>query len=333
MTVDGGDPDSGTIDAGRTAARDAGATCDDVRVAIAGHLREHDTCGRASDCLRFDGLLPQNDPAFCDQLSGSSANDAWLSTLRERWTELRCGDPFSCHFTPGVPACRNRRCSLDDPATRCSSCPLTLEPQCTVSGQNARNPCFARECLQETIAHPGLCATSASCAAVGGRCEAVDPTVALVPCPDQTAPYNSDSEVVCPGGNLPGTCCVPTGASCTFVANSSFFLDHDPFSCAPTTRDRGVCIQPGLQAGCDWNAASIGEGSNDWDASVRLVASRDGGLRAFGRRGAATFSCEGLANNLQLGAATTWTCTGCSGTDGGCTSCDVAQSAFCPAVP
>lgn len=312
---------------------DGGTTCPEVKGAFVDLLNTSLACEQDEDCRRLDDVLPANDEVFCGRVGTLTAGNATLTSLTQRWNALHCGTDFSCGSTPGMPKCDQHRCVIDDPITRCTECPTTIDPHCTVGGQNARNECYARECLGEAIAHAGVCASSTQCLGAGGHCEAIDPVVAVVACSDGTAPWE-DGESLCPGGNLPSTCCVPrgvdAGAECTYVAGASYALDRDPFTCELLDPGVTVCIQPGLQRACDWEAQSIGLGMDAWDASVRLVAHTDAGLEVFGRRGVAAFHCTGVANNLQLTDTTTWSCTGCAAGDAGCTSCIAHQQAFCP---
>jgi hypothetical protein len=307
----------------------SGATsCAELKAKIVAFDGAHAACAAEETCERLDA--PQDDPAFCGATGVLHADGKKLSTLVAAWKKKKCGSGFSCGGQPGTPACVAGRCALVDPTGMCDACPTNRDVQCTTAGNNALNPCYAKWCLQEPVAHAGACPDSAACKATRGTCE-LSGLDEPRRCPDGTRWNLDDPGQECPGGNLVNTCCRAWKPPCSFVAGT-FGFDRDLFTCEkPTALGSGLCLNTGEQSSCAWTTTNVFTPGGAVDAEVELRAAHGNDLTLKGRHltTGRTFECHGTASNNPL-ASTAWFCTACSAaTDVPCRTCTVAQIGAC----
>jgi hypothetical protein len=319
----GGAPAAGS--GGASGSGGGGAVdCDALGGELKAWVAAHATCNESLPCRRLD--LPANGP-LCDAVAAPGGDGGALAALVDAWNAAGCDTGATCGFTPGEATCGpGGTCELvtDD---ACAQCPADLDPQCTVTGQNAINACYAEHCLEQPVAHAGFCADSAACVAAGGTCEETfffDP-----PCPDGTRWNAADPSAECPGGNLRNTCCAPWAEPCSFVAGS-MTLSLDPFTCAPPAGPGApwTCLHATEQASCSL-AATVGRPLEEpFDADVAVTAAFGNVVKVEGRHHVTgrTFACEGKVSYDPL-RVETWACSACLGAQ--CDACDVDVTGLC----
>lgn len=318
-------PDGGTHRDGSGDSSAPPESCAGLTSALSDFAQSHQACERVEDCRTLDELYELE---LCSLAFSPGADEGALRPLLAEFEAQGCGGDTMCGYL-GQLACQGGKCAFVDQQAGCEACPMTLAPVCTKGGQNARNECFARECLHDEVAHEGYCESSASCVARGGTCHPRQPNEWL--CPDGTRFDPLDESGECPGGNFENFCCTGDWSPpCTYFGALSLTLSRDPFTCEPVT-DGNVCLFASSPGSCELTAKI------EVSSGAQTIRRLDDGATIFAEPGARatitghapsgrTFTCHGVvsANDEDDNA---WSCTTCLGPD--CKTCTISQSYRC----
>lgn len=329
--------DSAIPDAG-TDAGTSGRECERIVDDIVGWMDAHASCDEGNPCeliiapSPFDEPDPDtmydyvHHPRTCGRnvAAPNGERDA-LTTLVREFHASGCVIPaFGCGFMGGLAECRAGSCVLAE--SGCETCDETLDPVCTVDGQNARNRCQAERCFLSMPAHSGYCPDSAACTAVGGTCNEALPGES--PCADGTWPARPDPYLECASGFVDNTCCVPTAFPCAFV-EGSYTLERDPFTCGAVP-PASVCVSTGPQTSCVLDGSISGAGGAASSVVFDVGAGGDSAITGRDPATGRTFECTATLTGGPFGASE-WRCRACDAA-GACSECAIDSINGC-AIP
>ena len=303
--------------------------CSPISEEIIQWLEEHQACDESTPCrwIENDGVeLPSGD--FCFSFAAPGDDIEALQTLTGQWHEEGCDLTLQCGVQADEIGCVEGTCQiLPDP---CAACDLDeVDPQCTVGGRNALNPCIAQYCLEEDIAHAGWCEDSAQCLDAGGTC--VETFYYEPPCPSGSRWDVDDKEQGCPLGSVRGFCCIDDWTQpCEYYGDTNWGLSLDPFTCGMPTDLAWFCVNIDEQTACTM-PATIAYGIGDpWNATLTVTsqpgytATLTGENHDTGR----TFTCTGsIPPEMSDGGA--WDCMNCASDGTDCDDCFIAFEWAC----